>query len=809
MGVKPVTDERRRLRSHAEEVVAHGAKAAAAADRPTSSLVHELQVHQIELEMQNEELRRSQVALEEAHASHVELYDFAPVGYLTLDGAGLVARANLAAASLLGVERTNLVGRPFARFVERADADRWHLFLTSLPRGGSQQECELALQLHDGSVFDAHLACQSNPGDGSAPLVRVLLTDITERRRAEEALRASEAKFRNYVKRAPVGLFVVDGLGRYLDSNPAGLEMLGFDATSVRSMAFADLLDDAALDGAPHDIATLASTPTVEQEVRLVRPDGRTLWITLNATSIAEDRFLAFCQDITERKLAEEALRESQARFREVIDTLPALVWTIRPDGFVADCNRTWCEFTGMTREQSLGNGWMAALHPDDRATTGAAVADAFATGKPYQVEQRLRRHDGEFRWFLVRGHPVRDSTGKVVHWHGANVDIHDRKLAEEALLASEERYRSVVTNMTEGVVVRDADGVVTACNPAADRIFGLGGHEWPAIHEDGSPFAIGEHPATAALRSGHSQLNVVMGFQKPDGVLTWVKNNSELLRDPHGRIVGVVSTMADITERRALREQLTVSARLAGMATLVAGVAHEINNPLAGEMSSHATAIQEVQTLAGLLRAGDRLDREALARRADEVVEMLGDAQVGSRRIARIVKDLSAIGRSSPERAPIRLSAVVESAMQWLPALVGHGVTIRVEVKGAPQVLAAEGQIEQVVTNLAINGSLAIPAGRQGEITIRIGPGTSGMARLEVEDNGAGIAPDILGRIFDPFFTTRDVGKGMGLGLSICHAIVTAHGGTLTVTSEVGKGSMFRVELPAMQAARIDGRRP
>jgi two-component system NtrC family sensor kinase len=550
---------------------------------------------------------------------------------------------------------------------------------------------------------------------------------------------------------------------------------------------------------APHDIAALASTHTVEQDVRLVRPDGRILWITLNATAIGEDRFLAFCQDITQRKLAEEALRESEARFREVVDTVPALVWTIRQDGFVTDCNAPWCDFTGMTREQTLGNGWMTALHPDDGATTGAAVADAFATGKPSQVEQRLRRHDGEYRWFLTRSHPVRDSTGKVVHWHGANVDIHDRKLAEEALLASEERYRSVVTNMTEGVVVRGADGVVTTCNPAAERIFGLGGHEWPAIHEDGSPFAPEEYPATAAIRSGHSRLNVVMGLKKPDGVLIWVKNNSEPLRDPHGRVVGVVSTIADITERRALREQLTVSLRLAAMGTLVAGVAHEINNPLAGEMSSHALAIQEVQALAELLRGGEPLDRETLARRADEVVEMLGDAQVGSKRIARIVKELSAIGRSSPARVPIRLSAVVESAMQWLPGSAGHGVTIRVEAEGAPEVLAAEGQLEQVVTNLVTNGSLAIPAGRQGEITVRIGPGTPGMARLEVEDDGTGIAPDSLVRIFDPFFTTRDVGKGMGLGLSICHAIVTAHGGTITVRSTPGKGSTFRVELPVM----------
>jgi signal transduction histidine kinase len=112
---------------------------------------------------------------------------------------------------------------------------------------------------------------------------------------------------------------------------------------------------------------------------------------------------------------------------------------------------------------------------------------------------------------------------------------------------------------------------------------------------------------------------------------------------------------------------------------------------------------------------------------------------------------------------------------------------------------MASEGQLEQVIVNLVTNASLAIPAGRPGEVTIRIGHGEQGMARLDVQDNGTGIAPDLMERIFDPFYSTRDVGKGMGLGLPICHAIVTAHGGTLTATSVAGMGSTFRVELPAV----------
>jgi PAS domain S-box-containing protein len=681
MGDKPATDKRRRSRSRTETVIAHAAKPAAA-DLPAADLLRELQAHQVELEMQNEALRRAQLALEVAQASYVDLYDFAPIGYLTVDEAGTITRTNLTGASLLGVERPNLVGRPFAGFVEGSEVDRWHLLLTSLLRGGRQLDFDMALRWDDGSVFDAHLACQRRADDGSVPLVRVVLTDITKRKRAEEALLASEAKFRTYVRRAPVGIFVVDGQGRYLDSNPAGLEMLGVDAATARSMAIADVLDEAAREAAPRDLASLASTERVKEDMRLVRPDGRILWITLSATSIAEDRYLAFCQDITERKRAQEALRES------------------------------------------------------------------------------------------------------------------------------EERYRSVVTNMTEGVVVRDMKGVVTACNPAAERIFGLRASEagsttshdprWRAIHEDGSQFVADDYPASVALRFGRPQLNVVMGFQKPDGALTWVKTNSEPLRDPQGRVSGVVTTVADVTERRALRERFAASSRLAALGTLVAGVAHEINNPLAGEMSSQAMAIQEARKMAEMLLQGEPLDRDDLARRAGEVVELLDDSQLGSRRIANIVRELSAFGRSSPNCSPIQLSSVVESAMTWLPPSVGRDVVIRIESEEAPDVLASTGQLEQVVMNLVSNAALAIPKGQYGEITIRTGAGSHGMSWFEVSDNGTGIPPDDLTRIFDPFFTTRDVGKGMGLGLFVCHAIVTAHGGTLTATSVPGSGSTFRVELPA-----------
>jgi signal transduction histidine kinase len=252
-----------------------------------------------------------------------------------------------------------------------------------------------------------------------------------------------------------------------------------------------------------------------------------------------------------------------------------------------------------------------------------------------------------------------------------------------------------------------------------------------------------------------------------------------------------------DVTEKRALEEQLVVASRLAALGTLVAGVAHEINNPLTGELAGQGFAIEEIEAVRGLLRSGEGIDRVSVTGRLEEALDALRDAQAGGQRISRIVKDLSLFGRPDPRRSRIRIMDVVEDAMRWLPASISGSTAIRVVNQGAPDVLASPGQIGQVFVNLVTNAAKSMAEGRRGVVTVEVGAGGPGMARLEVRDDGAGIAPDVLTRIFDPFFTTRKVGEGTGLGLPICHSIVAAHGGTIMASSTPGLGSTFRVELP------------
>jgi signal transduction histidine kinase len=255
--------------------------------------------------------------------------------------------------------------------------------------------------------------------------------------------------------------------------------------------------------------------------------------------------------------------------------------------------------------------------------------------------------------------------------------------------------------------------------------------------------------------------------------------------------------TMLDVTEARSLQDKLALTERLAAMGTLVAGVAHEINNPLAGVLAGQAVAREVVEEIHARVKGGSRLDPALSAEALGQALDALDDAQEGGARVASIVKDLTALGRPGENRSRMRLADVVSAAMQWLPATVAHRAAVTVDDQGAPDVLASKGQVEQVLVNLVTNAANATPQGKRDVICIRLGPGTPGMARLEVIDHGSGISPATLRRIFEPFFTTRPVGKGTGLGLAICQAIVTALGGSLTVETEVGKGSTFRVELP------------
>jgi len=408
--------------------------------------------------------------------------------------------------------------------------------------------------------------------------------------------------------------------------------------------------------------------------------------------------------------------------------------------------------------------------------------------------------------WARGYGSAMRGGQGKSLGYVGVMVDITDQKRAEDALASSEARYRRLFESLTDGLAVVDMGGAILETNEAYCQMLGYSAEElrtktYTQLTPECWHAAEARIVEEQILPHGYSPV-YEKEYRRKDGSVVPVELRTFLIRE-NGRPAAMWAIVRDMTETHNLRLQLAMASRVAAMGTLVAGVAHEVNNPLSAELSGQGFALEVIDDVRTRIAGSTLPGREDLDRQLAQAAEALDDAQAGGHRIARIVTDMAALASPDPRRQRLRLIDVVEDARRWLLTSVADGCLVKVENLGAPDVLAAAGQIEQVLLNLVANAAMASRHRADREIVIRIGTGGTGMARLEVVDHGAGISPTILDRIFDPFFTTRQVGdqKGMGLGLAVSHAIATSHVGTLTVESEVGKGSTFRLELPAAPA--------
>ncbi len=639
---------------------------------------------------------------------------------------------------------------------------------------------------------------------GSVSVVR----DVTDRRRAEAALRASEQRYRDIVELSPDAIFV-NRADRVELVNRAALSLFGADhADQIVGRSPLELFHPDSHALVRERIRTLlegSKVPVVRE--RVLRLDGATREVEVAAAPFRDERGLAIqvvLHDVTEQMHREAALQASEAHFRALVRFLPVPVAFSDPAGRLVTLNDRFTQVLGYTPEDiPTVDEWYLRAYPDEayrRQVIGrwseAARKAAVVGGEIAPEEYWVTTKDGDVRAMLISGVPVGENL--LV----AFVDVTERKQAEEALRQSERRFRLLARDLPVGIFQAGTDGRLAFVNPAWCTLTGLTEEEAYAS-DTGRPL----HPEDrewvtrewwGAIDAGRS-FTAEYRNQLPGGKVLWIRSFATPVRDGAGAVSGYVGALVDITEPRALQAQLALSSRLAALGTLVAGVAHEVNNPLAAEMADQGIALELAREVRSRIQGSDPIDRPAEARLLGDAVEALEEAQEGAQRIARIVKNLTTFGRPDPRRRRVRLADVVAEAMRWMPASVALAAQVVVEDAGAPDVVASSGQLEQVVVNLVTNAAKAIPEGRRGRVLVRTGAGAPGMSRLEVVDDGRGIEPAIQERIFEPFFTTRPAGagRGMGLGLAICHAIVTAHGGTLAVTSTPGKGSTFHMELP------------
>ncbi|WP_240358192.1 ATP-binding protein [Myxococcus vastator] len=370
--------------------------------------------------------------------------------------------------------------------------------------------------------------------------------------------------------------------------------------------------------------------------------------------------------------------------------------------------------------------------------------------------------------------------------------------LAMGALEESQELFASFMDNIPAVAFMKDEQGRRIWVNARYSRFFGypVGVDMSHVADLELMPAASAEQSRRddeAVLASGKQSISETM-IPALDGTERHWLTYRFIVRERSGRRL-LAGVAVDVTDRKAMQAQLVVSDRLAAVGTLAAGVAHEINNPLAFVLSN-------LSFLAGELHA---LARELPSGRMGELEEVLREATDGAHRVRQIVRDLRTFSRGDDEVATaVNVQAVLESAITLARSELKQRAQLVRDYREVPLVEGNEGRFGQVFLNLLINAAQAIPLGRSEQHEVRLTLRKAGdRVVIEVRDTGVGMPPEVRARIFDPFFTTKPVGEGTGLGLSICHGIVTGFGGDISVESEEGRGSTFRVSLPVAQRAK------
>jgi PAS domain S-box-containing protein len=456
----------------------------------------------------------------------------------------------------------------------------------------------------------------------------------------------------------------------------------------------------------------------------------------------------------------------------------------------IVEANDRALQLLGYAREELVGTSVVSLRDPATLGDFDGHTKHQIVHGADV-FETRYRRKDGTTFPVEVSVH-VEMIDGR--RWfQGIARDITDRKRAEEALRESEARFRAAFEFASVGVLLVDPGGNIQETNRAFRRILGYEEHEIPATHV--SQLSPAANPSAEVilerLRSGEAErIELPRRYRRKDGSFAEVVLRATALRDAGGTVRYVVAVVEDLSEKKGLEAQLLLAARMASVGTLAAGVAHEINNPLAFILANLEFALAQLAA-----KGGD-----------PDVVRALQEAAAGGARVREIVRDLKTFSRADDDaREPLDVWRVLQSALGVAANELRHRAEVEVDLRPVPRVLASEHRLAQVFLNLLINAAQSIPEGHASQNRVRASTATAedGRAIVEVSDTGSGIAPDILPRIFDPFFTTKPVGVGTGLGLAICHGIVSALGGEIEVRTQVGAGTTFRVLLPAAPEAQ------
>jgi PAS domain S-box-containing protein len=639
-------------------------------------MFHELSAHQLELEMQNEKLRETQVKLDAARARYFDLYDLAPVGYCTLSEAGLIREPNLTLATLLDVDRSLLNNQPLSRYVFAEDQDIFYQCKEHIETG-KPHSCELRMVQESGTVFWANITTAGARKGGSATECRVAINDISKRKQTEEALREREAQYHQIVDTAREGIWIMDANERTTFVNDHLAALLGHEPDAMKERPIESFMY-------PEDIADhvlrmkgrkQGQSDTYERRFR--SKDGRVVWTIVSATPLMDKEgtytgSFAMLTDITVRKRAEERMRQSEQHAKETKNLLKLVLDTIPIRLFWKDLNLAY-----------MGCNLL------------------FAQDAGYQVPEEL-----------------------------IGLDDYAMGWKDQA-----DAYR------------RDDMEVIT---------------------------------------SGRPKLHYEEIQTTPEGKQIWISTSKVPLRDDDGKIIGILGSYEDITQQKRAEEELIKSQKIESLGIISGGIAHDFNNVLMvmlGNISLAKLLLPATDQAYAYLQLAEEASQKAKDLALQFLTFSQGDTPV--KKVLSAANLIRSYGR-------LALSGAQSICEYNIPDDLWN-------------IEADDGQMGQVLTNLLMNADQSMEDGGTiridcENVVLREGsdvPLPNGnYLKIRVTDEGSGIPREHLSKIFDPYFTTKKTGRG--LGLTATYSIIKKHGGHITVESTEGSGTTFTLYLPA-----------
>ncbi|HXE90458.1 MAG TPA: PAS domain S-box protein [Terriglobales bacterium] len=639
-------------------------------------------------------------------------------------------------------------------------------------------------------------------------LAALLLTAlVVSFRSTKKALSGAEERYRLLFEQSPQPMWVYDAETlRFLAVNDAAVARYGYSRDEFQCMTIKDirpfedvprLIESAQL--AEHQDALEAG------EWRHRKKDGTVFDVLISSHRIAwEGRpaRLVLAADITERKRVEDALRESEAKFRAVSETAPTAI-LIHDGARILYANPAAEQITGYRWPQDSRIDFWQVVHPDFRAQVRErAQARLRGEHPPGQYQFKIVRQDGEERWLDLSATQI-DFEGRPALLC-VGYDITEARQTAEALARSETNYRSLVENAPYAIYTSSiSEDRFTSVNQALVKMLGYGSREEVLALRLSTD--VYWDPADRRQVIGRALLTDTftgyeLDFKRKDGSRVSVRLGGRTLKDAQGKAYGFEGILEDITERRQLEQQLYQAQKMEAIGVFAGGLAHDFNNLLM-ITQSYATMLRES------LPEGDRLHRHAEA--------ILKAAERG----ARLTRQLLAFSRRQV-LAPrvLNVNELLAELGEMLPRLIGEDIKVRMVLQpGIGRVRVDPGQLEQVVMNLATNARDAMPKGGtltietaeveldQGYVQNHVGSRPGRHVMVALSDTGVGMDAETRSHIFEPFFTTKEAGRGTGLGLSSVYGIVKQSGGSIWVYSEPGRGSTFKIYLPLAEGVQED----